>query len=78
MNFPEAIRHREAEVTICGKTKSYSFYRLAFRVNGRRQMKSFTSRDDAKAEADKKARALSKGSQSLALTTKEVTAAHCS
>jgi len=75
VNLPKVIWHRKAEGTICGKTNSSPFYRLAFRVNGCRQMKSFTSRDDAKAEADKKVPALSKGSQGLALTTKEVTAA---
>jgi len=41
-------------------------------------MESFTARHAAKAEADKKVRALDKGSQRLALTTEEVTAARCS
>ena len=38
-------------------------------------MKSFNTYGAAKAEADKKARELSQGSQSLALTTKEVAGA---
>ena len=41
MKFPKVIRYRKAEVTIYGKKKSYPFYRLAYRVNGQRQMKSF-------------------------------------
>ncbi len=75
MKFPKVIRHRKAEVAICGKRKSYPFYRLAYRVNGQRRMKSFTTYGGAKTEPDKKIRSLSKGSQNLALTTKEVTVA---
>ena len=75
MKFPKVIRHRKAEVTIYGKKKAYPFYRLAYRVNGKRRMKSFATFRETKAEADKKVRELSSGSQSLALTTKEVTAA---
>src|SRR6266545_546213 len=74
VKFPKVIRHRKAEVTIYGKRKSYPFYRLAYRVNGKRHMKSFNTYGEAKAEADKKVRELAKGSQSLALTSKEVTA----
>jgi integrase len=75
MKFPKVIRHRKAEVTIYGKRKAYPFYRLAYRVNGQRRMNSFTTFAEAKAEADKKVRELSQGSQRLALTTKEVTTA---
>jgi len=41
VRFPKVIRHRKSEVTIYGRKKSYPFYRLAFRVNGQRRMKSF-------------------------------------
>src|SRR5438876_4009483 len=66
VKFPKVIRHRKAEVTIYGKRKSYPFYRLAYRVNGKRHMKSFSTFGEAKAEGDKKVRELRQGSQSLA------------
>ena len=75
MKFPKVIRHRKAEVTIYGKRTSYPFYRIAYRVNGERHMKSFATYGEAKADAKKKARELHKGNQILALTAKEVTAA---
>lgn len=54
VTFPKVIHHRKAEVTIYGKRKSYLFYRLAYRVNGKRRMKSFRTYAEAKKEADKK------------------------
>jgi integrase len=74
VKFPKIIRHRKVEVTIYGKKKGYPFYRIAYRVNGKRRMKSFSKYGAAKAEAEVKARELNKGSQILALTAREVTA----
>ncbi|MEO5803870.1 MAG: tyrosine-type recombinase/integrase [Verrucomicrobiota bacterium] len=68
MKFPKVIKHRKAEVTIYGKKKSYPFYRLAYRVNGKRRMKHFATYGEAKTAADKKVRELSEGSQVAALT----------
>src|SRR5947209_2885277 len=62
VKLPKVIRHRRAEVTIYSRKESYPFYRLAYRVNGQRQMKSFGTYGEAKAEADKKVRELAKGS----------------
>jgi len=73
VKFPKVIRHRKAEVTIYGGKEAYPFYRLAYRVNGQRRMKSFATYGEAKAEAEKRVRELAKGSQILALTSKEVT-----
>jgi len=73
VKFPKVIRHRKAEVTIYGRKEAYPFYRLAYRVNGQRRMKSFATYGEAKAEAEKRVRELAKGSQILALTSKEVT-----
>lgn len=72
MKFPKVIKHRKAEVTIYGKSRSYPFYRLAYGVNGQRQMKSFATFGEANVEAGKKVRELSGGSQSLALNSREV------
>ena len=71
MKFPKVIRYRKAEVTIYGKKPNYSFYRVAYRVNGQRQMKSFGTYGQAKAEADKKVRELAKGSQAAALSVRQ-------
>ncbi len=73
MRFPKVIRHRKAEVTIYGKRKSYPYYRITYRVNGRRRMKTFSAYGEAIQEANKRVRELSTGSQILALTSKEVT-----
>ena len=75
MKFPKVIRHRKAEVTIYGKRKSYPIYRAAWHANGQRRMQSFATYGAAKLAADKKVREVSEGKQSLALTTREVTAA---
>ncbi len=71
VKFPKTIRHRKAEVTIYGRRKSYPFYRLAWRVNGKRYMKSFTTYGEVKAEADQKVREIATGNQSIALSSKE-------
>jgi len=71
VKFPKVIRYRKAEVTIYGKKPNYSFYRVAYRLNGQRQMKSFGTYGQAKAEADKKVRELAKGSQAAALSARQ-------
>jgi integrase len=75
VKFPKVIPHRKAEVTIYGKSKAYPFFRLVYRVNGKRHMQSFSTYSEARKTAEKTARDLSKGNQILALTAKEVTAA---
>jgi len=74
VRFPKTVKHRRAEATIYGKSKAYPFYRVAFHVAGRRQMKSFATyggEDGAKHWADAKVRELAKGSQAAALTPKQ-------
>jgi integrase len=73
VKFPQTVTHRKAEVTIYGKSGSYPFYRIVFRANGKRCMKSFATYGEAKEEAEKKVREISQGSQILALSNKEVT-----
>lgn len=55
MRFPKVIRHRKAEVTIYGKKKNYPFYSIAYRADGKRQLRSFSKYSDALAQAKKKA-----------------------
>jgi hypothetical protein len=40
VRFPKVIRHRKSEATIYGKSKRYPFYRVVFRADGKRRMKS--------------------------------------
>jgi len=42
LSFPQTIRNKKtkAEATIYGKSKDYPFYRVCWRVAGKRRMKS--------------------------------------
>ena len=71
MKFPKVIRHRKAEVTIYGKKKNYQFYRIAFRVAGKRFLRNFSKYRDALKAAEVKAHELAEGSQAAALTVNQ-------
>jgi integrase len=68
VKFPKVIRHRKAEVTIYAKKPAYPFYRLAYRVDGKRRLKSFKTYSEAKTEAKKLAKEIAKGSPVAALS----------
>lgn len=68
VKFPKVVRHRKAEVTIYGKKPNYPFYRLAWRIHGKRRMKSFKTYSEAKGEADELVKDLAKGSAVAELT----------
>ncbi len=68
MRFPKIIRHRKAEVTIYGKTKNYPFYRIAYRADGKRQMKNFAKYSEALDEAEEKAKKLAEAHPIVALS----------
>jgi len=69
MRFPKVITHRKAEATIYGKKDGYRFYRVAYRVDGQRRLKSFKTYADAKTYAKRKVREISKGSKLAVLTS---------
>lgn len=71
MRFPKLIRHRKAEVTICGKKPNYPFYRIACRVAGKRHLRNFSKSSEALKAAEKKVRELAEGSQATALTANQ-------
>jgi len=75
MKFPVKVSYRKAEVKIYGKSVAYPFYRLCYYAAGKRRIQSFATYTEAKAKADAKVRELASGSQSIALTAKEATAA---
>ena len=71
MRFPKLIRHRKAEVTIYGKQPNYPFYRIAYRVAGKRHLRNFSKYGEALKAAAKKVRELAEGSQAAALTANQ-------
>jgi integrase len=71
VTFPVKIKFRDQTATIYRPAKGFPFYRLAFKVAGRRRMLTFSAYGEAKAEAEKKLRELHNGQQSAALTAKE-------
>jgi integrase len=71
VRFPKTIRHRKSEATIYGKSKRYPFYRVVYRADGKRRMKSIAAYSEARDFADKKVRELAEGSKVPALTDKQ-------
>jgi hypothetical protein len=68
MRFPKVIRHRKAEVAICGKKPNYSFHRIAYRVAGKRHLRNFSKYSEPLKEAERIVRELAEGSQAAAHT----------
>jgi integrase len=67
VRFPKTIHYRRIEATIYGKKPNYPFYRIAFYVAGKRQLRNFKTYQEAKAEAERKVREIADGSQAAAL-----------
>jgi len=71
------IRHRKGPaVTVYRKTPKYPFYRIAFKGDEGRVVRSFSTYAAAKREADKKARALHAGNQAGAALPKAAALAY--
>ena len=75
MKFPVVIRQRKAEAVIYAKSGKYPYYRVAYRIAGKRIVRSFQKFSDARQEAETKAREISAGNQSLARSSREATEA---
>jgi hypothetical protein len=75
MRFPVKITYRKAEAKIYGKSAAYPFYRVCYYAAGKRHVRSFSTYSEAKTEADAKVREIANGTQTIALTDKEATAA---
>lgn len=73
MKFPKRVKHRGRVLAmIYGKSESYSLYRVAWSVNGKRRMKAFErfgGDDGANQYAEKLVKDLARGSQTTALTS---------
>ena len=69
MKYPVRIKYRgHSLAVIYAKNKNYPYYRLAYRVNGKRQMRSFHDYSGARKFASTLIRQLAQGSQVAALT----------
>src|SRR5436305_804496 len=75
VRFPKVNRNKKtkAEVTIYGKKPAYPFYRVCWRVAGKRRMKSVRTYSEAKKAADDMVADLGSGSQRTALTARQAT-----
>jgi integrase len=67
VRFPKKIRHRKIEAVIYGKKPKYPFYRLAYYEAGKRQLRSFKTYQEAKAEGERIVREIADGSPVSAL-----------
>ena len=56
-------------VTIYGKTKNYPFYRIAYRADGKRQLKNFAKYGEALKEAKEKAKQIAEAHPIVALSS---------
>ncbi len=64
--FPLVVKHRQARVKIYRKSAKYPFYRIAYRAEGKRILRSFKTYREAKAEAKRVVRQLAAGMDSVA------------
>ena len=71
MKFPKVIRHRKAEVTIYSKKPNYPFYRIAYRIAGKRLLRNFSKYSEALKAAEEQIRDIAEGNQSAGLSVKE-------
>jgi hypothetical protein len=67
VRFPKVISYRRIKATIYGKKPRYDFYRVAYYVAGKRQLRNFKTYPEAKKEAESKVREIARGSQAAAL-----------
>jgi integrase len=75
IKFPVTVKHRHVKVKIYKKSAKYSYYRIAYKVEGRRVVRNFKTYGAAKQEADRIARQIAKGNEAAAaLTTKDALA----
>jgi hypothetical protein len=71
VRFPVTVEFYDQRAKIYAPAKNFPFYRVAFKVAGKRRMLTFGSYGEAKAAAEKKVKELHKGQQSSALTAKQ-------
>ena len=71
VTFPVTVEFYDQRAKVYAPAKNFPFYRVAFKVAGKRRMLTFGSYGEAKTAAEKKVKELHKGQQSSALTAKQ-------
>jgi len=71
VKFPVTVEFYDQRAKIYAPAKNFPFYRVAFKVAGKRRMLTFGSYGEAKKTAEDKVKELHKGQQSSALTAKQ-------
>ena len=71
VTFPVTVEYYEQHAKIYRPAKGFPFYRVAFKVAGKRKMLTFSSYSEAKAAAEAKVKELQKGQASSALTASQ-------
>jgi hypothetical protein len=64
-----AVKHRHVQIKVYKKSAKYSYYRIAYRAEGKRITRSFETLAAAQKEAERIARQISKGEESVAVLT---------
>jgi integrase len=68
VKFPVTIRHRSSKAKIYAPGGNFSYYRLAYTVDGKRRMQTFAAYSPAREAAERIVRELADGSQAAALS----------
>jgi len=71
VTFPVTVEYYDQRAKVYAPAKNFPFYRVAFKVAGKRRMLTFGSYSEAKEAAEAKVKELHKGQQSSALTAKQ-------
>ena len=71
VRFPVTVEFYDQRAKVYAPAKDFPFYRVAFKVAGKRRMLTFGSYGEAKKAAEHKVKELHKGRQSSALTAKQ-------
>jgi hypothetical protein len=71
VRFPVTVEFYDQRAKVYAPAKNFPFYRVAFKVAGKRRMLTFGNYGEAKKAAEDKVKELHKGQQSSALTAKQ-------
>ena len=71
MKFPVTVEFYDQRAKVYAPAQNFPFYRVAFKVAGKRRMLTFGTYGEAKKAAEDKVKELHKGQQSSALTAKQ-------
>jgi hypothetical protein len=71
VTFPVTVEYYDQRAKVYAPARNFAFYRVAFKVAGKRRMLTFGTYGEAKKAAEDKVKELHKGQQSSALTAKQ-------